>query len=64
MLSGVVIGVLIEALTEFLAVVPIGSVTSIIVDMIADVNMNVLAAVLTPFEFVIAVPLGESIPLC
>ena len=60
-LFGGVFGVLVEALTDALAVVIIGVVTSIVAGVLNVVNVNVLAAVMSAFRFEMPVPLKESI---
>ena len=56
MMSGVVIDLLSGVIT--------GAVTCISVDLLADKNASVLAAVVTAFDFNMPVPLEESILLC
>ena len=64
MLPGVIVGVCVKALADVLAGVLIAVVTCIGVEVLPDVNVNTLGAVMTAFNFNMPVPLEESILLC
>ena len=62
-MTNVILGVCVEMLTNIMmgirevrSVVVINVVTSIDVDMLADENVNGLAAVVTPLEFTLPAP--------
>ena len=67
-LYGVVIGVSVKALnvvlTGMVAGEIIATLTTIGVDLLADINVNILAAAMTVFEFAVPVPLADSILCC
>ena len=62
------ISVSIRAVTDMLADVLAGVITSVVsgvgVDVLTDVSVNVLTAVMTVLEFIVSVPLTESVPFC
>ena len=63
-LSGVVVGVLMEELTGVLAFGIIGVVTRIGIEVLGGVNVTLWTAVVTACEFDVPVPLEDSVLLC
>ena len=64
LLTDIMLGVGVDVLTDLLTVPIIDVVSDIDVDMLADENVNGLAAVMPPLDFTLSAPREESIPLC